>query len=789
MKSPVFDPARSILAMAVCLLSSALQAQTEAAASAPAAAASESAADDGSVSALSRVVVTAQKRPQFAEKVPMSLSALGQEQLEKQGAADIQDLSRLSPGLSAASASTLFGTPNIAIRGISSTAGAATTAIYIDDAPVQTRGLSVVAGGTAYPQLFDLDRVEVLRGPQGTLFGSSAEGGAIRFITPTPRSDRIGGEMKLGIAATEGGDLSYQAGVAVGGPIKDDTLAFRASIWRKQDGGYIDHVDRSSGALIDRNTNGSNATVGRVALLIRPTSALTISPSVFLQATHDQDRNTFYEDAGTFKTYNHVSQPTKDRFSLSALSVSYELDDVTLKSVTSYLDRKQRRTDDFSYVMSANVTGLEVLPDYPDYLALNYQRTSQNNLTQEFRLASNENPGSRLNWVAGVYLSRARQSQAQRMVADLDPLTLTAYGVPSLYIFGSTGVGPDGSYAYTEDDVLKDRSEAVFGEANIKLRPDTTLSLGLRAGRNEFNFSTVEDGPLAGGAMSFSGRQRGHSLLPKVSLSREVTSADLVYASAGKGDRVGGANPSYSNVPLCGTDLANLGISDVPRTYDADSLWSYEVGYKGRMLDQRLELAGSLYYIDWRNIQSNVTLPTCLFGYTANLGKARSVGGDVQLQYRATRQLLLSTTLSYTDAKYTQTTFADGSQTGSGDALAYKGQSLPIPGVNLTLGAEYSWVPGEGMKAYVRGDYQYGSSYKRTGPSGSYNYDEGLYRAPATNYVSLHSGLRVGSLDFSLYVNNLLNSRTELMRTHDTPAYQAATFRPRTLGLSAGYKF
>ena len=822
MKSSVALPARTALAAAIaCLLSAhgpvsaqgasppagaasapdapaAPAATTAPAGPAPAAAGGAAnvegpgaASPDPQAEGAGRVIVTAQKRPQFADKVPMSLSALGREQLERTGAVDILDLSRLSPGLSAA-ATTIFGTPNIAIRGIASTAGAATTAVYIDDAPIQVRGQSAVAGGTAYPQLFDLDRVEVLRGPQGTLFGSSAEGGAIRFITPAPRFDKASGELRAGLSATRFGDPSWQAGVAAGGPL-GGTIAYRASLWHKRDGGWMDHVNRQTGALTDSDSNVSEATVGRVALSIRPTEALSITPAVFVQRTHEHDRTIWYEDAGLFKTYNHLRQPTRDRFTLSSLSVGYELDSVSIKSVTSRFDRRQRRIDDYSYAITPGILGgEEVLPGHPDYIALNRQSTDQRNLTQELRISSNDGADSRLSWVAGLYFSRARQTQAQRIEQDIETFALAAFGAPAVVVFGQPGTGPGGIYSYTQDDVLSDRDEAIFGEASYKLQPRTTFTMGLRASRNRFTFSTLETGPFSGGPIDFGGEQKGRALLPKLSLSHELNASDMVYATAAKGHRVGGANPSYAGIPGCQADLRALGIADAPRTYDADSLWSYEVGYKARFLDRRLDLATSAFYIDWTDIQSSVTLPICLFGYTANLGSARSVGADLQLQYRMTPQLQLAATLAYTDAQYTRTTFANGSSSGTGRPLVLKGQALPAPGVNVTLGAEYSWVPGTGQRAFVRADYQYAGGYKRTAPQGGYNHDPGLYEAPETHHVSLQAGWRQGSWEFNGYVNNLLDERTQLMRTRNSPTdpnFQTATFRPRTVGVTATYRY
>jgi outer membrane receptor protein involved in Fe transport len=776
------------ISILLCSLAAASHAQD---APAPAAAASSAASDDGLE--IAHVVVTAQKRPQFAEKVPMSLSALSQDALVKQNAASIQDIARLTPGVAAISAE-IFGTPSISIRGVASTAGTATTAIYIDDAAIATRSnLGPEAGGTAYPKLFDLDRVEVLRGPQGTLFGSGAEGGAIRFITPTPAMDRFGGLAHAGIAGSARGAGSVEVGAAVGGPLVADTLAFRTSLERKHDGGWIDHVDRDSGAITGRNTNGDDTTVARTAFLWRPTADLTIAPSLFYQDDFQHDRATWYEEAGTYRTYNHIPQPGRDRFTLSSLAVTYDTDALELKSITSVFDRHLRRIDDYSYVMPTAFTdGSEELPGDPGFLSVNHEATDQRVLTQEFRLSSNDDGTSRLNWVAGVYLSRSRQVHHQQIEQDSEAYAQALFGESSLDVFGESGVGPGGIYGFIEDDTLRDRSLALFGEANWKLAPHTTLTAGLRAGRNTFDFATHEDGPVAGGVTDFSGSQSDHSLLPKFAVSQDLGTSDMVYASAAKGNRVGGANPSYASVPGCGDDLAAMGIADNPRTYAPDSLWSYELGYKARLLGQRLELAASVFRVDWKNIQQSVLLPVCQFNYTTNLGNARSVGGDLQLQFRATRHLLLSGSVAYTDAHYTNTSWAAPAASAGTDAIATAGDKLPEPPLSLAFGAEFDWTPTPATKAFARVDYQHQSGFHRTGSPGTYNYDAGLYRAPATDYFSLHGGLTAGAVSYGAYVDNLMDTHTETMRTHDSPTdpdFQAMTFRPRTLGLTVDYKF
>jgi iron complex outermembrane receptor protein len=791
-------PARTAIALAVCMIGSApsVYAQSGApasasGASAPASGASAAVSADTSLG-ITQVVVTAQRRAQFLDKVPMSISALTQDSLDKQGVTDIAALARVTPGLDAHE-SDVYGDPNVAIRGISSNAGSATTAIYIDDAPIAMRGGDQTAGGTLFPQLFDLDRVEVLRGPQGTLFGSGAEGGAIRFLTPTPRFDAFSGQVKAGLSVSERGALSAETGIAVGGPIVQDVVAFRASAWHAREGGYIDHVDRDTGAITARNANRSDTSVGRLSLLVKPTADLTIAPSVFFQAEDQKDRDITYEEAGTYRTYNHILQPKHDRFTLSSLAITYDLPTVSVKSITSAFNRHQNRVDDFSYGLasSLNDDGSEEVTGYPDYVAVDQELTRQLNLTQEFRVASQDDDDSKFSWIAGLYLTRAKQHEQQAIYQDIETFTEAELDDTAVDYFGQGGIGADGMTSYLERDRLRDRDVAVYGEATYKIRPDTSVTLGLRAAHNHFDFSTYENGPWAApSAIDFAGHQDGHAMLPKLSISHDLDPSDLVYATAAKGNRVGGANPSYATIPECGVDLAAIGVSDAPHTYGADSVWSYETGYKGHAFDKRLEFAASAFYVDWSNIQQAVNLPTCQFRYTANMGKALSRGADLQVQYRATRALTLNANVAYTDAHYTQTAYAGTSTDGS--PLATKGQALPIPSFTLAAGAEYGWSLDSGKHAFVRGDYQYANAYRRTGPAGNYDYEEALYRQPETSFFSTHAGMTVGAIDWEASVDNLFNARTELMRTHNSPndpSYQTVSYRPRTLGVSGTYKF
>ncbi len=744
--------------------------------------------------AVERVVVTSQKRPQFAEKVPMSLSALTREALERQSAVDIQDIARITPGLNARAADT-FGRPNLSMRGIKSDSGAATTAVYIDDAAIAARDFSATSGGTLVPRLFDLDRVEVLRGPQGTLFGSGAMGGAVRFITPTPSLQRSTGLARLGLGLVQHGAPSHEAGVAAGGPLVADTLAYRASLWHKGGGGFIDHVDRASGATTLRDTNNDGATVLRGALLWRASETVTLAPSLTYQRDRMGDRATWYEALGAYRTYNKIAQPIDDRYLLASLSVDVELQAASFKSVTSYFNRKQRRIDDYSHALVPGYFAIvgapvrEDLPGEPDFVARSLADTGQRAWSQEFRLASPEGENSRVSWVAGVYAAVTRQPLAQSIEMDTQAfyrgLAAGGYDIPPLR--------PELGVYFVEQDQLQDKVVAVFGQASLKLGSATTLTLGLRAERTSYRFTQVNDGMEVPEARSASGDQRSVNLLPKLAISQDLQGGGLLYASASKGVRVGGANASFAGVAPCAPDLQDLGVSDVPRTYTPDSVWSYEAGWKTRLLDNRLELATSVYRIHWRDIQQNVLLLNCQFNYVANLGQALSQGLDLQAQWRATRALTLSGSVATTRARLRSSVWAsDAARAAGRPPVVVGGQPLPEPGTALNLGAEYTWTPVAGWRAHVRGDLQWQSSYQATGPQGSYTYDEARLRAPATRYLSLHAGVVAGATTWSLALDNVTGTTTALTRYRyhpQDPQMQAITYRPRSLRLTVDRRF
>src|SRR6202163_3799389 len=227
---------------------------------------------------MTEIIVTATRREESLSRVPISISAFTQETMDQRGVKDITDLVRYTPGVSIDQT----GTNAISIRGISSSGGAGTTGIYIDDTPIQIRALGFNPDDTL-PKTFDLDRVEVLRGPQGTLFGAGSEGGTVRYIMTQPSLTQFTSYARSEVSYTEGGAPNYEAGLAVGGPIIDDVLGFRVSAWFRRDGGWIDLVDPTTLQRVQKNANYDETTVLRAAATWAPVSGVIITPSAVWQ--------------------------------------------------------------------------------------------------------------------------------------------------------------------------------------------------------------------------------------------------------------------------------------------------------------------------------------------------------------------------------------------------------------------------------------------------------------------------------------------------------------------------
>jgi outer membrane receptor protein involved in Fe transport len=747
---------------------------------------------------LQDIVVTATRQAQNLSKVPISVAAYSQEVLDQQGVRAVDDIARLTPGVTFTRGDYRNGgAANIAIRGISSTAGSATTGIYVDDTPIQIRSVGFSAF-TPFPAVFDLERVEVLRGPQGTLFGAGSEGGTVRFITPRPDLDDVRAYGRTELATTASGDASYEAGAALSVPIVTDKIAVRGSGYYRHDGGWIDRVNYLTGRVEEENANSSDTIVLQGAIAFAPTETLTITPSVFYQKLEIDDGNFYWESLsdpgdGVFRNGNPIANTSKDRFVLPALKVEFEAGPVTIVSNTSYFDRKQSAVNDYSTFEAVLWAGTPFFPAGFEAQAL--QSNSQKNFTQEIRF-QNSDADARLNWVVGGFYSRSRQ-RASQFVEDrfLPALILQNRGVTFEQFFGQPLV--QGRYTFVLDEAnAVDKQWAGFGQVDFSVTEKLKLTAGVRVAETRFNIAAQFVGPVVGPPVNDVGRQKESPITPKFGISYQADTNNLFYTSAAKGFRSGGYNPAVglpcgvsAAAPVPGTPLGNIGLANRPTQFGSDSVWSYEVGSKNKLFDRRLQLDASAFRIDWKNIQQSVGL-ACGFNFTDNLGSARSQGFEIAFQAAVTDAFTLGGSFGHTKAEFKDTVRAGPTAPRN---IVTDGDDIVLNPWQVYLNGQYSYGL-IGRKGYTRFDYQYQSGQDATVSSRNPLNGSADLTIPGRqgfHTLSLRSGVTFEGVDVSLFVNNLFDSSKQILRQHDippSPLFRGTTLRPRTIGLTASYR-
>ena len=491
---------------------------------------------------LQEVTVTATRRAESLSKVPISVTALTQESMDDRGVKDFADVARFTPGVNFDNS----GTNNISIRGISGTGGAGTTGIYLDDTPIQMRALAFNPD-EALPKSFDIDRIEVLRGPQGTLFGAGSEGGTVRYISTQPSLSRASVYSREEVATTENGDLSYEAGAAVGGPLVQGVFGARVAVSYRHDGGWIDRINPVSLQTDEKNANFRDTLLIRLSALWAPSDNWTVTPSIYYQ---DQKRNDIdnywplYSNpaAGKFINANPSQREVPDKFYIAALKVQADLSFAQFISNTSYFHRQEQTGYEGTlynlgfyqvYAFPGNTlldgTGVHLPAGVTDYRSPSSIDNHQENITQELRLQSND-PAARLLWTGGVFLSVNRQSYLEQIHDPmLNELSLALAGVPYTDIFTYTDASGntvpatfDPNYpndAYFLKTHAKDEQYAVFGELTYGFTEHLKATLGARFSKNKYSFETLTGGPQLYAATSTgSGDNSENSFTPKASL-------------------------------------------------------------------------------------------------------------------------------------------------------------------------------------------------------------------------------------------------------------------------------
>jgi outer membrane receptor protein involved in Fe transport len=769
---------------------------------------------------MQEVTVTASRREESLSKVPISVSAYTQETMDIKGIKDIDDIARYTPGVRIDASQT----NQISIRGIASTGGSGTTGIYIDDVPIQVRDLGFNPDD-ALVKIFDLERVEVLRGPQGTLFGAGSEGGTVRYITTQPSLTKADLYAKAETSYTQGGAMSYETGIAGGVPLIDGSLGVRASAWYRRDGGWIDRIDPTTLSIVDPNANHDDTAVLRMAALWQPSDTLKVTPSIYYQHRSRNDVTIYwpqYSNPGRdmFVSANPTPREEPDNFYLPALNVEADFGAARLISTTAYFHRDEISGYDgtlynlgfYQTLISPSISpppvGADLFPlldgsgvhlpaGLTNYRSPATVTNQQRNISQEIRLQSTD-PNARLSWTVGAFYSLNHQFSLEEIHDPMaDAMFNALVGEPIAAYFG-TPLNPDGSSylpmgdSYFNRLTSHDRQIAGFGEFNLSLTDTLKLIAGVRVSKTTFSIMSLSDGPQNSGTRVGAAENSQTPVTPKAGLDWQIDPNDMVYFTYAKGFRTGGGNPSIPYDPTfqnpaigCTQDFINFGIKQAPSTYRSDTVQSFEVGAKNN-INNLVRLASSVYYIKWNNIQGNVVPPICQIQWTDNLGDAVSKGFDIQANIQATEALGIDATFGYTDARYTKDAFPSGAVItpgsgtppliANGDAIGGPngtGNGYSIPPYTATLGAQYQFN-ALSHDSFFRVDYEYQASDRWTHPAldpRTSQYDPTGMPTARQSFASLRVGTNVSQWLISFFVDNLTDSHTIINYNHQTNSY------------------
>jgi outer membrane receptor protein involved in Fe transport len=731
--------------------------------------------------ALGEVIVTAQRRAEDVKEVPISISVLGQAALENSHIEGLEDISRAVPGLSFAAGGGP-GLDNIEMRGVSSTSGSATVGIYLDDVPITVTNLY---NGQVEPRLFDLDRVEVLRGPQGTLYGASSVGGAIRFISHQPDLSAYGGSVNSLVSGTRHGGVNYDEQGVVNVPLIEDRAALRIGVDVGEDSGYIDNYTLAN-LLARRGTNDDKWSVLRLSGKIAADDTLTITPALFGEWEKTGDTSVFYPGVGLYEQQKEVQEPSVDHLLVGSLTAAEQWTWAQLTSISSYFQQQFNRIEDGTYYNSEYL-GYIIDSDPPNGIMNQgyqigllpgpvYTWVKTSVVTQEFRLASAPSPDSALSWIGGLFLSDYRvHRQFNAYIDDFNQTFQSIYGIPpqDAPVFAGATF-PNNSVA-TDDTAEDEKQYAAFADISYRLIPSLKATAGLRYSYAPTIFNDFQGGYFSIGVPPVSRRAKFYATTPKFSLTYDASPEMTLYASASQGYRIGGSE-IYISPSLCAQDLANLGLSSAPRNFNSDSLWSYEGGLKGRFFDGTLSINLDAYFVKWSNIQQTISLPICGYTITTNVGDAQSYGPELEVNYKPVPDLTLGLSTEYTHDALTKITSESGAAVGD--------HILDVPEWMATLRFEYSRPIMDDIRGFARTDYDW------TGPSnGAFSPTNPDYSRPIYSVLNASVGVNLRRIEVSVFAKNLLDDRKIIQRPALLFEPEAYTVRPLTVGLNVKSQF
>lgn len=725
------------------------------------------AADAGGGLAIENILVTAQKRETRLQDTPASIVALSDSLLKNASIDGANDLTKAVPGLVVTDGGA--GQRRFSLRGIRSS-GDSQVGVYYDESPVTgPPGTTSDAGGNQSDlRLFDVERVEVLRGPQGTLYGAGSMGGTVRVIYRKPSLTEFEGSVDVTGTTTAHGGEGYQLNIAFNIPLVTDKLAARLVYFRRDNQGWIDNP-----GLGLKNINGEDTDGGRLLVRFVPTDWLTLDAAVHYQDTQSAP-STWSPSAGEYNAVNRAQLSFADEAKLYSLSGTAELGFAKLVATTTYQERDTVLVRDpyyllngaynsqtfcrrhFSAATCATPAGMTSFNAYVDSVTpLSYYAPQElKNWTNEVRLQSDGN--GPLNWTVGAYFED-RKAAVHSLGVLVDDHGALIKDAPLVF-----------------DRQVRDhlQQKAGFGEISYAVIPDLTLTAGLRY----YDYKKTIEGDTSKGfdLINFAvqpwtvRKSDASGWLYKFNASYKASDNILVYAQAASGYRPGGANQV-------------LGLPGAFTPYEPDSLWTYEAGVKTSFLDGRALFNATGFLTDWKNMQ--VTGNSGTFAFLTNAGSARIKGVELEAAISPLDGLQFSANATILSAKLVEDQIND-----LVIASGRKGDRIPnIPELAFTLAGQYERDLADGLTGLIRADVNFvGRSYADFRPTSSNYRKIGDYTV-----VSARTGVRNDRWGAYIFVNNIFDvvARTSAANVLGGTIETITTSPPRTVGLNLTTSF
>lgn len=720
-------------------------------------------AADEDIFALEEILVTASKRTESLQDVGMSISAMSSLDIERSGVTEFLDYAVKVPNLGFAYESDgRFDANSPSIRGVF---GANTTGFYIDDIPVPA---------SMDPRVMDISRAEILRGPQGSLYGARSMGGTIRLITKQPDFNDQEIKLHAKLSSVNEGKYNWAFDGSVNIPVVDDKLAVRANAYYGHNSGIFDRVHRKDPSFgpgtpeFQRRDNVDTDDFVGIGITAKAklSDTLTFTPNFMYQqvkagglpyADHTPE-NTLQ------KRFFDIAEPGSDEWFLMAGTFSWDLDSGTVTSSTSYFDRFIREMEEEGEFLENLLNNIIGIPSVPWYAPLE-ETVDYSSVSHETRYTSAFDGPFQL--IAGVFYQRTKRHLSY----------------PPAFALGAseTGIIPN-DFIYETNSFFNTKEIAAFGEVSFEATESLKLTVGGRWYNAKSDSVADADGFANGGPSRSEGKASESGFNPKFLIQFAASDELNLYASGAKGYRLPGINGNISET-LCGAELDALGVNAADVTsFNSDSLWSYEAGAKASSSDNRFKINGAAYFIKWKDIQQQNRLG-CGFQFTDNAGEAEIKGFELEFSAVPIQGLTFDFGIGYANAEITDTGGVAGVNVGD--------KIQGVPNWTFTGSGEYIFPVGDDSEAFLRADLsRYGRSFSANNESSAAT----QRLRPAWTTVNMRVGVIKDNWEVALFVDNLTDKRANLGDNRSIAAelstrQRLVTIRPRTIGIETRFNF